>query len=53
MKRRIIRKTARSIVNLCDWMMGYHGKLIRDAVQMIVLTTPAVFLFALFAIVMS
>lgn len=53
MKRRIVRKLARCTINLCDWMMGYHGVLIQEAIIATVLTLPTMFLFMWSMIVMS
>lgn len=53
MKRRMIRKVARFTVNLCDWMMGYHGKLLGNAIKTFILTAPLLWLFMWFFIKMS
>lgn len=53
MKRRIVRKLARCTINLCDWMMGYHGVLIKEAVIASVVTIPTMLFFMWFMIVMS
>ena len=53
MKRKIIRTIARFTVNLCDYMNGYYGKLIEEALGMIAITTPTVFFLMWFMIVMS
>ena len=53
MKRKIIRRVAKNVVNLCDWMNGYHGKLIEDGIKIALMVTPMVFFTMWFAIVMS
>ena len=30
-------KTARMIIAICDWMMGYHGKIVEDVIHGILL----------------
>lgn len=27
------KRTARAIINVCDWMIGYHGRIIEEAIQ--------------------
>lgn len=53
MTRRMIRKVARFTVNLCDFMNGYVGKMIEDAVIAVVFGLPTMFFFLWFTIKMS
>jgi hypothetical protein len=53
MNSKIIGKVARFTVNLCDWMMGYHGKLLGNAIKTFILTAPLLWLFMWFFIKMS
>jgi hypothetical protein len=53
MTRRMIRKVARFTVNFCDWMNGYHGKLLEDAIKTFILTAPIMWFFLWFTIKMS
>ena len=36
------RTAARMIIRLCDWMMGYHGKIIYDAIYIGAMTAVTV-----------
>ena len=53
MNSRIIGKVARFTVNLCDFMNGYHGKMIEQGIKGILLITPITLFFMWFMIVMS
>lgn len=47
-----VGKIAKWVVNLCDWMNGYHGKMIEEAINGVVMI-PILFFFMWFMIIMS
>lgn len=53
MNSRTVGKVARFIVNFCDWMNGYHGKLLEDVIKTFIMSAPLLWLFIYFAIKMS
>lgn len=53
MNSEIIGRVARFIVNFCDWMNGYHGKLLEDVIKTFIMSAPLLWLFLYFAIKLS
>lgn len=33
------KRTARAVIALCDWMIGYHGELINQAILAVAVST--------------
>ena len=50
MKKKVVKKVAKSVVNLCDWMMGYHGKLIVDCIHAVVLESAFFTMFSILVV---
>ncbi len=38
----MIRKTATAVVNLCDWMLGYHGVILGQLIYMAAVTSATI-----------